>query len=90
MKELRTAYQDLKNKLGKVPLLQDFYRFGSVSPIVFANNGNLDNYDIFLQKMGEDSELNLYQEQVLTFITKELLNGTLNSALASSILRLLS
>lgn len=75
MKELRTAYQDLKNKLGKVPLLQDFYRFGSVSPIVFANNGNLDNYDIFLQKMGEDSELNLYQEQVLTFITKELLNG---------------
>lgn len=75
MRELRQSYQELKNKLGRVPLLMDFYRYGSVSPLVFANNHGLDNYAIFLVKIGEDVELTRYENAVLTFVTKELLNG---------------
>lgn len=75
MKELRQSYQDLKNKLGRVPLLFDFHQYGSVSPIVFAQNHGLDNYAVFLRKMGEEVEITEYEKQVLTFLTKELLNG---------------
>ena len=75
MRELRQSYQSLKNKLGRIPLLHDFAQYGSVSPMVFANNHGLDNYAAFLIKMGEAVKLNNYENAVLSFLTKELLNG---------------
>ena len=75
LRELRQSYQELKNKIGRIPLLFNFYQYGSVSPLVFANNHGLDNYATFLRKMGESVELGKYENQVLTFLTKELLNG---------------
>lgn len=75
MVELRRSYHELSHRLGRVPLLADFLRFGSVSPIVFAENKLLDNYGTFLKKMGEQVTLSSYQNQVLSFVTKELLNG---------------
>lgn len=75
LRELRQSYQELKNKIGRIPLLNNFYEYGSVSPMVFANNHGLDNYMTFLQKMGEKIELSKYENEVLTFFTKELLNG---------------
>lgn len=47
MRELRQSYHDLKNKLGRLPLLFDFYQYGSVTPTVFAQNHGLDNYADF-------------------------------------------
>ena len=52
LRELRQSYQELKNKIGRIPLLYDFYQYGSVSPLVFANNHGLDDYATFLQKNG--------------------------------------
>lgn len=75
MRELRQAYQELYHRLGRVPLLADFYRYGSVSPLVFANNSRLANYGAFLQKMGVPVKLTAAENAVLAFITKELLNG---------------
>ena len=75
MRELRQSYHDLKNKLGRVPLLFDFYQYGSVAPIVFAQNHGLARYADFLGKMGEDVNLSKYENEVLSFVTKELLNG---------------
>lgn len=75
MHELRQSYQDLKNKLGRIPLLLDFYHYGSVSPIVFASNHNLSNYAEFLNKMGEKFELSCYENAVLSFLFKELITG---------------
>lgn len=75
MRELRQSYHDLKNKLGRVPLLFDFYQYGSVAPIVFAQNHGLASYADFLGKMGEDVNLSKYENEVLFFVTKELLNG---------------
>ncbi|MDF7637882.1 DEAD/DEAH box helicase [Lactobacillus sp. ESL0791] len=74
-KELRQSYHDLKEKIGRVPLLFDFYRYGSTSPEVFANNHGLQNYGTFLLKMGEHVSLTKYENEVLAFVTKELLNG---------------
>ncbi|MCO6530467.1 DUF3427 domain-containing protein, partial [Lactobacillus sp.] len=75
IKELRQSYQQLKEKIGRPPLLLDFYRYGSTSPIVFANNHQLANYGSFLTKMGESIILNRSENAILSFVTKELLNG---------------
>ncbi|GFZ27763.1 DUF3427 domain-containing protein [Lactobacillus corticis] len=71
---LRAAYRQLHQQLGRMPLLADFNRFGSVAPQVFADL-KLPNYGHFLQKMGEPLQLTAYEDQVLTFMTKELLKG---------------
>ena len=42
---------------------------------VFAENNQLDNYASFLYKMKEQVELTEYEDQVLSFVTKELVNG---------------
>lgn len=75
MRELRQAYRELHNKLGRVPYLGDFLQYGTVSPLVFADNSRLPHYGAFLQKMGEQVRLSKYESQVLSFVTKELLNG---------------
>ena len=75
IKELRESYQELAQKIGRPPLLFDFYRYGSTSPMVFANNHSLEHYGNFLIKMGEPVKLSDYEDGVLSFVTKELLNG---------------
>ena len=75
MRALRQSYQELKNKLGRVPYLYDFYRYGSTAPQVFADNNRLAYYGDFLVKMGERVALGSYESGVLSFVTKELLNG---------------
>ena len=75
IKELRESYQELVQKIGRPPLLFDFYRYGSTSPMVFANNHSLKHYGDFLIKMVEPVKLSDYEDGVLSFVTKELLNG---------------
>lgn len=75
MKELRQSYLELKEKIGRPPLLFDFYRYGSTAPEVLANNHALKHYGQFLVKMGERVNLTKYQSAVLSFVTKELVNG---------------
>ncbi|WP_242363953.1 DEAD/DEAH box helicase [Limosilactobacillus antri] len=75
LRELRTAYQDLHRRLGRPPLLFDFYRYGEVSPLVFAENSRLANYGEFLARMGEPVRLTTHERAVLSFLTKELVNG---------------
>ncbi len=38
MRELKKSYEDLKAKLGRAPLLYDFYQYGTTAPTVFAKN----------------------------------------------------
>lgn len=75
IKELRDAYKDLFQKIGRVPLMEDFYNYGSVNPIIFTQNSNFKNYGTFLSKMGNNLQLSKYDNQVLTFLTQELVNG---------------
>ena len=70
MRELKKSYEDLKAKLGRAPLLYDFYQYGTTAPTVFAKNHLLVHYGDFLKKMGENVELTDYQSSVLSFVTK--------------------
>lgn len=75
MRELGQSYKDLKEKIGRVPLLYDFYQYGTTAPTVFAKNHALAHYGDFLKKMGEEVNLGNYQNAALSFVTKELLFG---------------
>ena len=75
MKELRSSYNELKEKLGRIPYLMEFAKYGSTSPTVFIKNRALTSYADFLIKMGEEVNLTPYEKQVLSFVTKELALG---------------
>lgn len=73
LKQLRDDYQDLKKRLGRIPLLFDFTTRGSIDGLVLANK--YDNYYQFLIKMKEDVHLDASEEMILRMLSKELLNG---------------
>ncbi|KRK34969.1 DUF3427 domain-containing protein [Loigolactobacillus bifermentans] len=73
LRQLRDDYQDLKGRLGRVPLLADFQEFGTVDCTVFADK--YQNYYQFLVKMKEDMHLTIDEERVLSFVSIELMNG---------------
>lgn len=73
LRVLREDYQALKNQLGRIPLLTDFEQSGTVDCMVFAKK--FSNYYQFLLRMKEDVHLTLSQEQVLNFVSIELMNG---------------
>lgn len=75
LKELKEAYQERQQELGRVPLLMDFARGGKVSPLLFIENKSLKHYGAFLEKMGEACPMSSYESQVLSFITRELATG---------------
>lgn len=74
MQNLKKAFIELKNRLGQSPLLIDFARFETVDPTVIATKQG--NYWKFLNKVGaEDATAGAYEDQVLTFLSAEILNG---------------
>jgi len=74
MTNLKKSFVELKNRLGRFPLLLDFARFDLVDPNVIARKQK--NYLRFLNKIGaSDQVANSYQDAVLTLISEELLNG---------------
>lgn len=74
IKNLRDGYLELKQKLGRIPYITDFQKFGSISSDIFADN-RWGNYYQFLRKMNEEVQLNPLENSVLTFVTQELMNG---------------
>ncbi|WP_241986887.1 DUF3427 domain-containing protein [Cryobacterium fucosi] len=74
MSNLKKAFVDLKNRLGRSPLLMDFARFDTVDPTVIATKQK--NYWRFLDKVGAtDAPAGAFEDAVLTFLSVELLNG---------------
>lgn len=74
MKILRDAYIELKNRLGEVPKLEDFITHNSLDPLVIV--GKYVNYYRFLLKLKEiEPVLSSYEEQVITMLSQEILNG---------------
>ncbi|WLV25289.1 DEAD/DEAH box helicase [Aciduricibacillus chroicocephali] len=71
---LREAYQNLKNRLGLTPQLIDFIDQHSIDPLVITDK--YGNYYQFLLKVeSELPALTEYEEQVLTMLSTEVLNG---------------
>jgi superfamily II DNA or RNA helicase/HKD family nuclease len=74
MSNLKKAFVDLKNRLGRSPLLMDFARFDTVDPTVIA--AKQKNYWRFLNKVGAtDAAAGEFEDAALTFLSGELLNG---------------
>ncbi|MFT8393138.1 MAG: DEAD/DEAH box helicase [Liquorilactobacillus ghanensis] len=74
--KLRQVYQQLQQRLGRIPLLTDFAQQQQLDVQVFAENNQIDNYYQFLNKMkAPQPMLTKQQASWLTFVTQELLNG---------------
>ncbi|WKA54478.1 DUF3427 domain-containing protein [Planococcus shixiaomingii] len=74
LKLLREAYVELKNRIGGVPRLQDFIIHNSIDPLVIVQKHV--TYYRFLLKLKEiEDVLAPYEEQVITMLSQEVLNG---------------
>lgn len=73
-KILKEAYLNVKNKIGREPLLYDFAVNHSIDPVVIAEK--YQSYYHFLLAIKEEPlELRKYEQQVLTMLSLEVLNG---------------
>ena len=74
MSNLKKSFLELKNRLGRPPLLIDFARFDLVDPTVIATKQK--NYWRFLNKVGViEGRPGVYEDAVLIFLSGEILNG---------------
>lgn len=74
LKILKDAYIEVKNRLGRVPYLYDFVMQHSIDPVVIVDK--YSNYYQFLLKMKEEvPTITNYENQVLTMLSLELVNG---------------
>ena len=65
---LKNAYKNLRFKLGRIPTLCDFDKYGEIDPLLFINK--YKSYHSFLQVVGEDeykTKFDKVQESILNY-----------------------
>ncbi len=74
---LKENYQNLKDKLGRIPSLKDFDMYGEMDPLRFSDNVSLRSYYKFLVKHEPDFKVRLSEEEdlLIEFISNKLSNG---------------
>lgn len=75
---LRIAFEDTRNRLGRTPYLIDYINQNNLDPSVFFENSAFKHYGDVIRRFTGNSEgiqLNNYAERILRFLTVELLNG---------------
>lgn len=72
---LAEKYQALKNKLGRIPSIIDFYEHGEIDPMLFINYAK--TYDNFVRMIDFDYKIyfSKKEEAVLEFVSSLLING---------------
>lgn len=77
IKLIRENYTNLKNKLGYIPSLKDFDKFGEMDVLRIFDNKNLGSYYKFLVKYEKEYKVRLSEteEKVIEFISRKLANG---------------
>lgn len=77
VKIIKESYNNLKQKLGRIPKLKDFDFYESIDPLRIFDNGSLGSYHKFLTKYEKSYEVKLtpLQESFIEFISKKLANG---------------
>lgn len=91
---IRESYISLKNRLGRVPYLLDFYKSGQVDPLVIIRE--YKTYQTFLESVEKDTYMGKISEQellILEYLSKTILSGVrpyeleiLNRVLSSEII----
>ena len=73
----KEKYNNLKFKLGKIPMLVDFYVHGEIDPILILEHSSLKSYYKFLSKY--ETECTYYLDdlevKILEFISQKIANG---------------
>ncbi|MBQ1327993.1 MAG: DEAD/DEAH box helicase [Eubacterium sp.] len=77
VKLIKENYKNLKNKLGRIPKLMDFDRYGEMDVFRIFDNNTLGSYYKFLVKYENDYKIRLSEdeEKAVEFISKKLANG---------------
>ena len=77
IKLIKENYNNLKNKLGRIPALRDFDDYGEMDVIRIFDNNSLGSYYKFLVKYEKDYKIRLseQEEKVIEFVSKKLANG---------------
>ena len=77
LKLIKENYFNLKNKLGHIPALGDFDRYGEMDVCRIFDNGTLGSYYKFLVKHDKEYTVRLSadEENVVEFVSKKLANG---------------
>lgn len=71
------AYRRLRQRLGRIPSLEDFRRWGEASPSLIFKCGTLGSYHAFLSRYEKDYDVSFSDAQIgfLTFVSKMLSDG---------------
>jgi superfamily II DNA or RNA helicase len=74
-KLLQEKYLILKNRLGRVPSILDFYEYGEIDPMLFISYAK--TYDRFVRMVDSDYTItfNSDEEAILEFVSSLLLSG---------------
>ncbi|MCD8207904.1 MAG: DEAD/DEAH box helicase [Bacteroidales bacterium] len=74
---IRENYTNLKNKLGHIPALMDFDKYGEMDVLRIFDNPSLGSYYKFLVKYEKDYTIRLSknEEKVIEFVSKKLASG---------------
>lgn len=77
IKLIKENYLNLKNKLGYIPRLMDFDRFGEMDVLRIFDNNSLGSYYQFLVKYEKEYTIRLFdiEKEMIEFISKKLANG---------------
>ncbi len=77
IKLIRENYNNLKNKLGHIPALLDFDKYGEMDVLRIFDNNSLGSYYKFLVKYEKEYtiRLNAKAEKFIEFVSKKLANG---------------
>lgn len=80
---IKESYVSLKNRLGRVPLLYDFYENQEIDPLVIIRENK--TYYAFMQAMEKDkykNDLNEQEKLTLEYLSKTVLSGVRPDELA--------
>lgn len=77
IKLIKENYKNLKNKLGHIPALMDFDKYGEMDVLRIFDNNSLGSYYKFLVKYEKDYKVRLSEseEKVIEFVSKKLASG---------------
>lgn len=75
--DLKKDYFYLKNKLGRIPMMMDFLKYGSRDPWLFVKHSSFKSYLNFINKVEDDfrSDLNKTDLELLQLFYVEINNG---------------
>lgn len=72
---LKEKYYQLKDRIGRIPTILDFYEYGEIDPMLFVEYSG--TYDSFVRKYDPEYKVNFTANQsaILEFVSSLLING---------------